>query len=210
MAFKIDLRDTWWSTRLFHRAALAEKLTEARRILVVERLTEPLPSPGGSPPAAFVGQISTAAVMSTIGPMSRELGRFRKWLDRQPVDQREDLSLTTERYMRDGWVESLGSPPDVHEAERRVKVDLSRERLRRWFGDALLHQPVLATDLERASVVDLMRILDYPNDFVPVLSARVPDLDEPTGNVEVIDRSALTARLAQSYLNELKERARID
>jgi hypothetical protein len=94
---------------------------------------------------------------------------------------------------------------DPYEAEREVKVDVSTDRLRRWFGDSMLQQPVEITDLKRASVVDLMRLLDYPNDFVPVLSARVPDLDEPTGCVEVIDKVALTARLARSYLDELRD-----
>ena len=39
--FKIDLGDTWWSTRLYLIAALAERLTQVRRILVVRRMAAP-------------------------------------------------------------------------------------------------------------------------------------------------------------------------
>jgi hypothetical protein len=44
---------------------------------------------------------------------------------------------------------------------------------------------------------------------VPVLSNRVLERDEPTGIIDVIDKAALTSRLARSYLDELKEQARI-
>jgi hypothetical protein len=60
---------------------------------------------------------------------------------------------------------------------RRVfaKVDLTPELLRRWFGEAMLQQPLRITDLGRASVVDLLRLLDYPNDYVPVITRRAPE-----------------------------------
>jgi hypothetical protein len=83
--------------------------------------------------------------------------------------------------------------------------------LRRWFGEAMLQQPVHITDLERASVVDLLRLLDYPNDYVPVITRRVPatgGLSVPQ-QVDVLDKNALNARLARSYLVELMDRARI-
>ena len=79
----------------------------------------------------------------------------------------------------------------------------------RWFGDAMLQQAVEINDLKRASVVDLLRLLDYPSEHVPVLTGRVTDRDEPVGQIHVLDKAALNARLAHTYLNELKERARI-
>ena len=206
---KIDLGDTWWSTRLFLIAALAEQLTQIRRILIVRRSDAPPPSAAGFWRTEFVGQLSTTATLKTIGPMTPALGRFQEWMRKQPAEQQDDLLATGMRYLTEGWARAFGARTDTHESERKVKVDVSPDRLRRWFGDAMLQQPVEIADLTRASVVDLMRLLDYPNDFVPVLCDRVPDVDEPTGDIEVIEKSALSARLAHSYLTELKERARI-
>lgn len=205
---KIDLATPWWSTRLFLIAALAEKLTMIRRILVVRSVPNPRSPLAGDPSTTYIGQLSTSAVISTIEPMTPALGRFNAWMREQPSNYHDDLLTTGERYLKQGWAPAF-SKSNAHAAEQRVKYDVTDDRLRYWFGDALLQQPVEIDDLQRASVVDLMRLLDYPNDFVPVLTDRVADLDEPTGRVEVIDKSALTGRLARSYLNELKERARI-
>lgn len=62
-----------------------------------------------------------------------------------------------------------------------------------------------------ASAVDLLRLLDFPNDFVPVLTRHVPDVAGATATerVDVVDKAALNARLARSYLVELLDRARI-
>ncbi len=62
----------------------------------------------------------------------------------------------------------------------------------------------------RASAVDILRLLDYPNDFVPVLTRPGGD-DAPTTSrlVGLVDKTALNARLARSYLVELLDRARI-
>ena len=50
-ALKIDLATTWWSTRLYLMASLAQRLTEARRILVVDTKPEsPPPNPAPMPP----------------------------------------------------------------------------------------------------------------------------------------------------------------
>jgi hypothetical protein len=83
--------------------------------------------------------------------------------------------------------------------------------LRRWFEEAMLQQPVHINDLKQASVVDLLRLLDYPNDYVPVMTRDSPAKDNKpaTERVDVVDKSALNARLARSYLVELMDRARI-
>jgi hypothetical protein len=60
-------------------------------------------------------------------------------------------------------------------------------------------------------VVDLLRLLDYPNDYVPVLTRHEPATEgQPVREqVDVVDKGALNARLARSYLVELLDRARI-
>ena len=98
-----------------------------------------------------------------------------------------------------------------HANELAGRVVLTPEVLRRWFADAMLQQPVRIADLQRASVVDLLRLLDYPNDYVPVLTRKSPTHDDSPASeiVNVMDKNALNARLARSYLVELMDRARI-
>lgn len=65
-----------------------------------------------------------------------------------------------------------GQTSITHYEYLRAKVDLSPALLRRWFGEAMVREPVRIADLQRASVVDLLRLLDYPSDFVPVVTRR--------------------------------------
>jgi hypothetical protein len=96
-------------------------------------------------------------------------------------------------------------------SEFSIKVDLTAEMLRRWFGDAMLTQALEISDLRRASAVDILRLLDYPNEFVPVLTRHDATAGGAlaTQRVDVVDKTALNARLARSYLVELLDRARI-
>jgi hypothetical protein len=215
-ALKIDLATTWWSTRLHLIAALAERLTQARRILIVD--TRPLEAVRAGPPAGtakpldeerFVGQLSTGAILSTIGPRVAALGTYAQWLQARPIGY-NDVNAEILALL-DGWREAFGDPPGGHAVEEGAKVDLTAELLRRWFGDAMLQLPMHITDLQRASVVDLLRLLDYPNDYVPVLTRHAPaTTGEPARErVDVVDKGALNARLARSYLVELMDRARI-
>jgi hypothetical protein len=94
--------------------------------------------------------------------------------------------------------------------EQSAKVDLTPQVLRRWFGDAMLTQPLEIADLRRASAVDILRLLHYRNDFVPVLTRPETREGAPAKQrVDVVDKMALNARLARSYLVELLDRARI-
>jgi hypothetical protein len=65
-------------------------------------------------------------------------------------------------------------------------------------------------------VIELLRILDYPSEFVPVLSRlTTPATTVATGTkplpgpIQVVDKSALNSQLAQSYVTELMDRARM-
>jgi hypothetical protein len=216
-ALKIDLATTWWSTRLYLLAALAERLTQVRRILLVNTSSADPSIPAGvtTPDTAIlvrerlVGQLSTGAIQFTIGPKSAALGNFAQWLQARPIGYNEVHAEIG--ALLEGWRNAFGDQPGMHNNEEGAKVDLTPELLRRWFGDALLQQPMNITDLQRASVVDLLRLLDYPNDYVPVLTRRASGVEgQPaTERVDVVDKSALNARLARSYLVELMDRARI-
>jgi hypothetical protein len=216
-ALKIDLATTWWSTRLYLIATLANRLTQARRVIVVDTTSLPLPSaagvPTGTPPQRleerFIGQLSTNTIVSAIGAKLPALRTFEEGLQKRSIEYSDVRSEIG--GILDGWRSAFGDVLGVHANERTGKVDLTAELLRRWFGDAMLQQPVHITDLRRASVVDLLRLLDYPNDYVPVLTRHDPAAeDQPaTERVDVVDKSALNARLARSYLVELLDRARI-
>jgi hypothetical protein len=69
---------------------------------------------------------------------------------------------------------AFGDAPPTHTHEVAAKINLTAEVLRRWFGDAMLQQPMHIADLQRASVIDLLRLLDYPNEYVPVLTCHSP------------------------------------
>jgi Domain of unknown function (DUF4062) len=215
-AVKIDLRSTWWSTRLYLIASLAERLTQVRRILIVDSTPRPaiVPATGSTGPQAgapdnesFVGQLSTTSIIATIGPTMPALQEFARRLHDRPstfnVLEREIHELL------DQWRDGFGDPPGTHSNEEAAKVDLSPTLLRRWFGEAMLSEPVRIADLQRASVVDLLRLLDYPCDFVPVVTHRQPSGGTVSERVDVMDKAALNARLAKSYLVELMDRARI-
>jgi hypothetical protein len=210
-ALKIDLVTTWWSTRLYLIASLAQRLTRVRRILVVDSklpvgAVVPPPAPV-QPEERFVGQLSTNAILTTIGPMVPALGVFAQQLQARPTEYNE---VTVEmQELLDGWRSAFGDALGVHTNERIAKIDLTAEILRRWFGEAMLQQPMKTADLQRASVVDLLRLLDYPNDYVPVLTRHVAEDQPATKRVDVVDKGALNARLARSYLVELLDRARI-
>ena len=216
-ALKIDLVTTWWSTRLYLIASLAQRLTQVRRILVVDTKPDEAPGvrglapPGSRQPAAerFVGQVSTSAILSTIGPRLPQLGKFAKRLQVRPVGYNQ---VETEiQQLLDGWRTAFGDIAGVHANERSAKIDLTPEVLRRWFGEAMLQQPMHIADLQRASVVDILRLLDYPNEYVPVLTRHTPAAagQPATERVDVVDKGALNTRLARSYLVELLDRARI-
>ena len=206
-ALKIDLETTWWSTRLYLIAALAHRLTQARRILVVH--TMPVDSGSQQDEEHFIGQLSTQSVLSTIGPKVPALRKFGRWLQRRPIEYSEfDAEIDA---LLDGWRAAFDGSPGAYDNERTAKVYLSAELLRRWFGDAMLQQPIHIADLQRASAVDLLRLLDYPNDYVPVVTRHDPAAEgqAATERVDVVDKGALNARLARSYLVELLDRERI-
>jgi hypothetical protein len=137
------------------------------------------------------------------------LGKFAEWLQARPIGYNQvDAEI---HELLDGWRNAFGDAPPTHTHEVAAKINLTAEVLRRWFGDAMLQQPMHIADLQRASVVDLLRLLDYPNEYVPVLTRHSPAAagQPATERVDVVDKSALNARLARSYLVELLDRARI-
>ena len=215
-ALKIDLASPWWSTRLYLIASLAQRLTQARRILVADASTQPQATNlkassralSTLPEERFVGQLSTAAILSVIGAKSAELRAFEDSLRVRSVAYNDITAEISE--LLGLWAQAFNDGAGNSTNERKIKIDLTPEILRRWFGEMMLTQPLEIGDLRRASAVDILRLLDYPNDFVPVLTRPGGDNAPTTSRlVGLVDKTALNARLARSYLVELLDRARI-
>lgn len=205
-ALKIDLATTWWSTRLYLLASLAQRFTQARQILIVDTSNNPF---SADPPLLveerFVGQLSTSDILATLGPRSAAFGKFYQFLQARPAKY-NDIATEVDEVLRD-WREAFNDPQSN---EGNVKINLTPTILRRWFGDAMLQQPLRITDLQRASAVDLLRLLDYPNDYVPVLTRHAQSAGSgTTEHVDVVDKIALNSRLARTYLVELLDRERV-
>jgi hypothetical protein len=93
-ALKIDLATTWWSTRLYLIASLAQRLTQARRILVVDTTKSDAVSAGAgvappvlcNPPRSdSLGSSQPAQYCPPIGPKVPALGIFAQWLQARPI-----------------------------------------------------------------------------------------------------------------------------
>ena len=216
-ALKIDLHTTWWSTRLYMIATLANRLTKARRIIIVDTRPKTRMDANAKPgntgqsqmPERFIGQLSTTTIVATIGSKIRALKRFERWLNKRQIEY-SDINVEINEIIN-AWYEVFADSLGNHHNEEAAKVDLTAELLRRWFGDSMLKEPLRISDLRRASAVDLIRLLDYPNDYVPVLTRFNPETDgqEDLERVDLVDKNALNSRLARNYLVELLDRARI-
>jgi hypothetical protein len=134
---------------------VADRFTRVRRILIVRTAAaNTLTAVGGqatapaSPPGErCIGQLSTAAILSTIEPKVRALSSFEQSLQAR-VPAFNELSAEISAVL-DSWRAAFNDALAVHSNERAAKVDLTPELLRRWFGDALLQQPLEIVDLEQ-------------------------------------------------------------
>lgn len=194
---RINIRTTWWSTRLYLLAYLIEKLTHVQRILVLDE-------------DSFVGLLSMHAIRSHLVYVHPELRKFERRVgrrNRSGVDVRQEA----EAILVD-WNTTLPS-----EVEQSCQRTVTRANLRWWFGDAMLSQALSITDLGTATSFDLARLLDFPSEYVPVLTARPSDSGtqtppDPLAKVpicKVVDKTVLNSELARTYLNDLMHRAGI-
>jgi hypothetical protein len=179
----IDIATDWWSTRLYLLAYLLQCLTDATRILVMKGVN-------------FVGLLSVQTIVKTLLTYHQELQRF-------------DLSMKQRPSVESDVVQEANAIVDIFQAEftaipeGSVQLTVSEANLQRWFGDSMITSPIRVDDLSAVSALDLIRLLDYPSSFVPVLSggeSRTPTTPE---KVNVIDTSALSNELARSYVREM-------
>lgn len=179
----IDISTEWWSTRLFLLAYLLQSLTDASRILIQKK-------------SDFVGLLSVKTIINTLSTYHVELQRFdRKMKRRSSVES----DVVEEAQAIVGVFESEFNAND----EYSLKLDVNEANLERWFGEAMITQPIHVDDLSAVNALDLVRLLDYPSHFVPVLSGSKTKGSGASAKVNVIDTRALSDGLARSYVKEL-------
>lgn len=200
----IDIGTEWWSTRLYLLAFLLRRLTSAQRVLVVD---------GGS----FVGLLPVTAILRRIGPLHEQLARFEA-ADRARTASEPDLTRETDALIDLFKTSFAAEPepaapgrrraattapaPDPVAAEREAELTVTRANLTRWFEDSIVTNPIRVDSIDRLLPIDLVRIFDYPGDFVSVIVGR-DDATSEQGRTHVIDKPALSLLLAQAYVSDL-------
>jgi hypothetical protein len=188
VAAAVDLSTTWWSTRLYLLAAVGQKLGDLRRIVFLDK------EEGHE---RFVGIVSANSVRSALRRFHPEAEQFEKEvLSGAPGS---DVRQTARHYLKKEWHRILTATPG---GEEKIALTVNAPNLRLWFGESLFETPVRIDDVESASPVDLLRILDYPNDFVPVVTLRA-SAGHP---VQLVNKRDLTERLARNAIVEMLDR----
>ena len=206
----IDIHTGWWSTRLYLLAFLLDRLTIAQRILVVDA-------------GKFVGLLPLTTILRVIASLHDQIKHFEQ-ADRARVRSEPDVSLEAGALIELFAASFLPTPPaenpaqpfqganaglpDGISSERSVKVDVTRANLVRWFQESIITSPIRVDNIERASPLDLIRLFDYPGDFVPVIVGQGKDSTEQSRS-HVIDKPALSLQLARAYVTDLLEEARL-
>ena len=180
----IDIQTIWWSTRLYFLAAVGDLLTDVRRIVITEA-------------GDFVGMTSTSYVRRMLGNLHPEIARFErdisKPLPKEPSDALSEVLLRWRRAFKEQERQTV--------REEAVQTRVTRAALTRWLGDGMLTAPLRVDDPDQTTVLDLLRVLDYPNDFVPVVG--VGERSEPTPSLRIINRGKLDSQLAKTYVDDL-------
>lgn len=201
----IDIATGWWSTRLYLLAFLLDRLTTAQRILVVD---------GGK----FVGLLPLTTIIRVIASIHYQIQYF-VISDRGRIAPEPDISREAQALI-DLFASAFTQPPlagypvapaqavGVIFSELEAKVDVTRGNLVRWFEDSIITSPIRVDNIERASPLDLIRLFDYPGDFVPVIVGQGDDSTEQSRS-HVIDKRALSLQLARAYVTDLLEEARL-
>jgi hypothetical protein len=204
-----DIATGWWSTRLYLLAFLLDRLTSAQRILVVDA-------------GKFVGLLPLTTIIRVIASLHSQIQNFEQ-ADRARASSEPDVSLEAGALIELFKASFPPTPPagipgqppqaanvglpDPISSESSAKVDVTRANLVRWFQDSIITSPIRVDNIERASPLDLIRLFDYPGDFVPVIVGQGDDSTEQSRS-HVIDKPALSLQLARAYVTDLLDEAR--
>lgn len=184
----IDITNTWWSTRLYLLAVVADMLTDVKRIVIKEG-------------ESFVGIVSPTYLRGTLRSFHPEVEQFerKKIALPLPADGNSALSEILRR-----WREVLQQTSEQDTSrEQAIQLTVTKTVLLRWLGDGLLTGAVRVADPEQTTVLDLLRVLDYPNQYVPVVGEpRSPLQAAGRMRLMIINKATLNDQLAKSYIDD--------
>jgi hypothetical protein len=205
----IDVATVWWSTRLYLLAYLLERFTSVRQILIVQC-------------GEFVGLLPLTQIIRTIAAIHVELRRFEANVrarkpepdvirEAEAVIDRFKAAFTPSppaaRPQRTSSHPASTQPPNASR-EHELQITVNSANLRQWFQESLHTNPLSLTRLNPASPLDLVRIFDYPGDFVPVIVGEGEASSEQS-RCHVIDKAALSLQLARAYVADLLDETRV-
>jgi hypothetical protein len=194
----VNIANPWWSTRLYLLAFLLDRLTAARRILVTDG-------------AEFVGLLPLGAVLRGMAALHDRIREFetaeRRRGEAEPdvVREAETLVALFESCFRPHGPSgraSRAAGSTAESVEASTKVNVTKANLRRWFEDSLVTNPIHLESTTRARPLDLVRLFDFPGDFVPVTVVERAGHKDVV-KYHVIDKRALSLQLAKAYVTEL-------
>jgi Domain of unknown function (DUF4062) len=181
---RIDLSTTWWSTRLFLLAAVGATLGALQRIVFFNM-------------DAFVGMASTRAVRINLRRIHAEADQFeRRVLSRSPG---ADIWQTARDWLEHDWNTVIKAQPGDSGPEQAIQKPVTLANLRLWLGGDLITTPVQVENIETTTVLELMRILDYPDAFVPLVARAEPPF-------RLADKTRLAEELARRSIAETLDR----
>lgn len=199
---KIDLSTGWWSTRLFLVAFFAETYTDIRQIVLVG---------GGEPQASadaeatgkeeFLGLVSTKTVVARLLVVHPQLKKFvAKLAGLSASDVASEASFGT---LDQFWNGSFA--PTKPEFE--IRHEVGGQHLADWFGEAIMQRPLQIKDISRPTPVELALVLNYPHEFVPVLTDDEESPDKGAASaIRVVEQGELSKRIAKTYVSDLIDR----
>jgi hypothetical protein len=184
----IDIKNLWWSTRLYMLAAVADFLTDVKRIVVME---------GNN----FVGMVSPSHVRGALRSIHPQLDQFEREQLILPLsmDAKAGLSEILAR-----WRLVLKQPTDQDVTqEQAIQLTVTSAALGRWMGDGFWTGAVRVIDPDQTTVLDLLRVLDYPNQYVPVVAEPVTTTRSASITpIRMINKATLNAQLAKNYIDD--------
>jgi hypothetical protein len=195
----IDIGMTWWSTRLYLLAVVADKLTDVKRVVINE---------GNE----FIGIVSPIYIRETLRTVHPEVEQFENKSVglALPLDGATALS-----HLLEQWNEvilpintqgaSVNDPysrqNEILMKEQAIQLTLNRTVLLRLLGDGFLTGAVRVVDPDQTTVLDLLRVLDYPNQYVPVVAEPGSRTAGKTP-LRIINKATLNEQLARNYIDD--------
>jgi hypothetical protein len=110
-----------------------------------------------------------------------------------------DVRQTAQNWLERDWNAVIKAQPGHDGPEQAIQKPVTLANLSLWLGGDLITTPVQVENIETATVLELMRILDYPDPFVPLVARAEPPF-------RLADKTRLAEELARRSIAETLNR----